>query len=147
MWSPKAFGAIPIPFTDSRELTVTEASCSTKLAWGRGLAGLSSFKDIAGSAFDVSTKHFPDPATVPAYVPSGREREWKNNDGHRDAFRHCFWNARLTKEFNYKWTQQFTTAHEALPGKHGVARGHGPLQQRGGTQHRQGQSQSERRRV
>jgi hypothetical protein len=116
VWSPKLGGLIPIPFTDSRELTVTEGRLLDRLTFDRGLVGLSTFRDIATSAFEVSTRQFPDPATVPSYVPTGQERNWRNNDGHRDAFRHCFWNARLVKEFNYDWTRQFTTAHEALPG-------------------------------
>ena len=115
-WSPKLGGLIPIPFASSKMLTVTEGKLLDELTFSRGLVGLSDFKDIAESAFAVSTKEFPDPGTIPSYVPKDREREWKNNDGHRDAFRHCFWNARLTKEFGFKWTQQFTTAHEALPG-------------------------------
>jgi len=115
-WSPKAFGAIPVPFTPSRELTVTEGKLLDELTWGRGFAGLSTFKSIAESAFARSEKEYPAPSPVPGWVPAGREREWVGNDGHRDAFRHCFWNARLTKEFGQKWTQQFTTAHEALPG-------------------------------
>jgi hypothetical protein len=116
VWSPKLGGVIPIPFADSRELTVTEGRLLDSLTFGRGLVGLSRFRDIATSAFDVSTRQFPDPPSVPSYVPAGQERNWRNNDGHRDAFRHCFWNARLVKEFNYDWTRQFTTAHEALPG-------------------------------
>jgi hypothetical protein len=116
VWRPKFFGEVPIPFADSRELTVTEGKLLDSLTWGRGLDGLRIFKNIAEAAFKVSTAQFPDPPSIPSYVPAGREVEWKNNDGHRDAYRHTYWNARLVKEFNYKWTQQFTTAHEALPG-------------------------------
>lgn len=115
-WSPKAWGAVPIPGAPSRKLTVTEGKLLDELTWGRGLVGLSTFKGIAENAFARSEKEFPDPSSVPSWVPAGRESEWKGNDGHRDAFRHCFWNARLTKEFGLNWTQQFTTAHEALPG-------------------------------
>ena len=115
-WSPKVYGSIPIPWAPSRELTVTEGKLLDSLTWGRGLSGLSEFKSIAESAFARSEKEFPAPSAVPSYVPADRDKEWIGNDGHRDAFRHCFWNARLTKEFGIKWTQQFTTAHEALPG-------------------------------
>jgi hypothetical protein len=114
-WSPKVFGSIPIPFADSRELTVTEGKLLDELTWGRGLVGLDTFRDIAKDAFAESAKQFPDPSSVPAWVPADRQKEWIGNDGHRDAFRHCFWNARLTKEFGFKWTEQFATAHEALP--------------------------------
>lgn len=115
-WSPKAWGAVPIPGAPSRKLTVTEGKLLDELTWGRGLVGLSTFKDIAESAFSRSEKEFPAPSPVPSWVPTEKEGEWIGQDGHRDAFRHCFWNARLTKEFGLNWTKQFTTAHEALPG-------------------------------
>lgn len=121
-WSPKAWGLIPIPFADSKVLTVTEGDLLDELTSSRGLVGLSDFKDIAGEAFKVSEKQFPSPAAVPSWVPKGREREWKGNDGHRDAFRHCWWNARLVKEFGFKWTEHFTTAHEATPGNTAAGR-------------------------
>lgn len=38
------------------------------------------------------------------------------NDGHGDAFRHCYWNARLAIEFGEAWTRAFCTAHEARAG-------------------------------
>jgi hypothetical protein len=116
VWRPKFGGKVTIPFSDSRRLTVTEGTLLDRLTFDRGLVGLSTFKDIADEAFTVSTREFPSPPSVPAYVPTGGEVNWRNNDGHRDAFRHCYWNARLVKEFNYNWTRQFTTAHEALPG-------------------------------
>ena len=37
---------------------------------------------------------------------------WPTNGGHTDAFRHAYWNARLTSEFGAEWTTQFATAHE-----------------------------------
>jgi hypothetical protein len=77
--------------------------------------GLSRFKDLADEASLTARSQFPAPAATPAYVPKERAVEWANNDGHRDAFRHCFWNALLTKEYGEAWTRQFTTAHEALP--------------------------------
>jgi hypothetical protein len=115
-WSPNLWGSVPIPGAPSRELTVTEGKLLDELTWGRGLAGLSTFKDIADNAFSRAESEFPSPSPIPSWVPTDREREWLGNDGHRDAFRHCFWNARLTKEFGFNWTKQFTTAHEALPG-------------------------------
>jgi hypothetical protein len=115
-WSPKAGGLVPVPFAPSRMLTVTEGKLLDELSWGRGLVGLSTFKDIASNAFARSEAEFPAPSPVPSWVPTDRQDEWIGNDGHRDAFRHCFWNARLTKEFGFEWTKQFATAHEALPG-------------------------------
>lgn len=33
-------------------------------------------------------------------------------DGHRDAFRHAYWNSMLANRFGQDWAEQFTTAHE-----------------------------------
>jgi len=115
-WSPKAWGVIPIPGAESKVLTSTEGRLLDSLTTSRGLVGLYDFREIRDEAFSVSEAQFPDPGTIPSYVPAKRAREWKNNDGHRDAFRHCYWNARLTRDFGYSWTRQFATAHEALPG-------------------------------
>jgi len=115
-WSPKLGGWITIPFAPSRVLTETEGKLLDKLTLSKGLMGLKSFKGIKERAFSVSEKEYPSPSTIPGYVPKGRNREWTNNDGHRDAFRHAFWNALLTKHFGIKWANQFATAHEALPG-------------------------------
>ncbi|WP_067652823.1 DUF6973 domain-containing protein [Nocardia harenae] len=35
-------------------------------------------------------------------------------DGHADAFRHMYWNARMTQEFGPEWTTTFTSAHEMV---------------------------------
>ena len=117
-WSPSAFGLIPIPFAPSRVLTVTEGRLLDNLTRDRGLAGLSEFSDIKDEAFAVSEREYPTPATFPPHAPVERRARdaWVQNNGHRDAFRHCYWNAILTKEFGQNWTQQFATAHEALPG-------------------------------
>ena len=42
-------------------------------------------------------------------------------DGPPDAFRHTYWNARLTQRFGQDWTRRFTTAHERLPSSDPVA--------------------------
>jgi hypothetical protein len=117
-WSPSAFGAIPIPFAPSRVLTVTEGRLLDNLTRDRGLMGLSEFSDIKDEAFAVSEREYPTPTSFPAHAPTERRARnaWVQNNGHRDAFRHCYWNAILTKEFGETWTQQFATAHEALPG-------------------------------
>lgn len=112
-WRPSGFGVIPIPFTKKYKITETEAKLLDRLSRDRGLVGLDTFNDIRNQVFQVAEKHFPNSA-IPAYVPDGRKREWLGNDGHRDAFRHAYWNALLTKEFGAEWTTQFTTAHEGL---------------------------------
>ncbi len=115
-WSPSALGFIPVPFTGEYNLTETEAELLDNLSVHRGLLGLDRFNDIKDEAFGESENRFPDPASIPSHVPSGREAEWIGNDGQRDAFRHAYWNAMLTSEFGAEWTAQFATAHEALPG-------------------------------
>ena len=114
-WGPKAWGVVPIPGAGSRMLTSTEGRLLDSLTVSRGLVGLSAFRDIADDASARARREYPHSTAPPSYVPDDRKEEWRNNDGHRDAFRHCFWNSRLTKEFGVGWTRQFTTAHEALP--------------------------------
>ena len=117
-WSAKAWGAIPVPFTDEVRLTATEGQLLDNLSRDRGLMGLQTFKDIRDEAFSVSEARYPAPTSFPSYVGTDAKSRsaWVQNDGQRDAFRHAYWNARLTKEFGAEWTQQFTTAHEGLPG-------------------------------
>ncbi|MFZ5440300.1 MAG: DUF6973 domain-containing protein [Myxococcota bacterium] len=103
---------VPTPFVDTYRITQTEGKLLDKLASQRGIAGQMAFRDIKDRAFDVSEARFPDPTPIPA----GRDRQWLNNDGHRDAFRHAYWNALMTREFGASWTAQFATAHEGLPG-------------------------------
>lgn len=38
------------------------------------------------------------------------------DDGHGDAFRHIYWNARMTQEFGPEWTETYGTAHEKSGG-------------------------------
>ena len=118
VWSPSVGGLIPIPFAPSRALTVTEGRLLDNLTRDRGLLGLSEFSDIKDEAFAVSQREYPTPTTFPAHAPTERSARnaWVQNNGHRDAFRHCYWNAILTDEFGESWTRQFATAHEALPG-------------------------------
>lgn len=115
-WSPKAGGFIPIPFTGEYNITATEAKMLDGLSVSRGLVGLNTFNNIKDQAFEVSERLYPSPGSIPSGVPADRQREWVGNDGHRDAFRHAYWNALMTREFGAEWTQQFATAHEGLPG-------------------------------
>lgn len=114
-YRPRAFGAFDIPFTDGREMTKTEGALLDRLTRDRGLLGLSGFRDIARDAFAEGERRYPD-NPVPAGIPADRTREWQGNDGHRDAFRHAFWSARLAQEYGADWARAFTTAHEGLPG-------------------------------
>lgn len=114
-YRPRAFGAVDIPFTSGRQMTKTEGELLDSLTLRRGMLGLSEFKDIAGDAFTRGVERFPD-NTLPSGIAEDKAREWQGNDGHRDAFRHTFWSARLTQEYGADWARAFTTAHEGLPG-------------------------------
>lgn len=76
--------------------------------------GLRKFHDIYVNARVECNARFPD-NPVPDTVPIARAKEWQSKDGHRDAFRHTYWNARLAQEFGRDWAHAFTTAHEGLP--------------------------------
>ncbi|WP_294252605.1 hypothetical protein [uncultured Sphingomonas sp.] len=131
-WSPSLFGAIPLGgIGGTRTITQTEGKLLDNLTRDRGILGLNSFKNIADEAFSVSEKRVPPPTTIPAgarqqiaALPAEKQalaaRAYPKNDGHTDAFRHAYWNARLTAEFGENWTKQFTTAHEGLPGNGAV---------------------------
>lgn len=114
-YHPRAFGAIDIPFTDSVRITKTEGALLDELTFSRGLNGLREFSGIKDRAFSEAEKRFPD-NPLPTDIPADRAREWQGNDGHRDAFRHAYWNALLTQQYGEQWTKAFTTAHEGLPG-------------------------------
>ncbi len=115
-WSPKAWGSVPIPFTPEYEVTATEGRMLDGLSASRGLLGLNTFNNIKDQALETSSRLYPTNGTPPGHVPSDRVGEWRGQDGHRDAFRHAYWNALMTREFGAEWTQQFATAHEGMPG-------------------------------
>ncbi|MGH3980309.1 MAG: DUF6973 domain-containing protein [Pseudonocardiaceae bacterium] len=81
----------------SQTITRTEAEMLDEL----GLLGQKDFKDLRDSAYDTADQRFPD---------QGAE------DGHNDAFRHAYWNARMVQEHGADWATRFGTAHESLPG-------------------------------
>jgi hypothetical protein len=118
-WKPKILGFVNVPFLpDSYNITKTEAELLNNLSREKGLVGLKKFKDIEEKAFDVSDNEYKHNNFYPDYVPSDNKNKklWVNNDGHRDAFRHAYWNALLTSEFGEEWTENYATAHEGLPG-------------------------------
>lgn len=114
-YHPRAFGAIDIPFTSSVRMTRTEGQLLDQLTFDRGLLGLQQMSDIKDRAFSEGVRRFPD-NPVPTGIPADRAREWQGNDGHRDAFRHAYWNALMTQQFGENWTRAFATAHEGGPG-------------------------------
>lgn len=88
-------------FTDSQEMTATEAELLDQLQFQKGVAGLLEFKDAIEEAYSVSKD---------IYKGAGFE------DGHQDAFRHMYYNALLTKRFGEDFAKSFATAHEGVPG-------------------------------
>jgi hypothetical protein len=114
-YHPRAFGAIDIPFTSAVKVTKTEGALLDELTFSRGLAGLQDFSGIKDRAFSEGEKRFPN-NPLPDNIPAERAREWQGNDGHRDAFRHAYWNALLVQQYGEQWTKAFATAHEGLPG-------------------------------
>lgn len=123
-WSPKIFGGIPIgDLGGSRTLTITEGKLLDRLTFDRGFMGLRTFRNIADDAFATADRRSPPQTAIPPAVeakirtlPPAEQQAaraaWPRNDGHNDAFRHAYWNARLTAEFGEAWTREFTTAHE-----------------------------------
>lgn len=127
-WEPKLGGLIPLGvFTGSVRLTATEGAMLDGLTRSRGVIGLRAFEGIKNEAQSVSASRVPPakvdsmPARVAADInklPAGIRDQvrngWPLSDGHTDAFRHAFWNARMTQQFGNEWTTQFATAHEAV---------------------------------
>ncbi|MEA5125419.1 XVIPCD domain-containing protein [Xanthomonas floridensis] len=114
-YHPRFAGMVNIPFTPSIEVTRTEGKLMDEMTWSRGLQGLLELKETHDLAFRESKRHVPD-QPVPEGIPKEQAEEWQLNDGHRDAFRHTYWNALLAKEFGNEWAQAFATAHEGRPG-------------------------------
>ncbi len=114
-YRPRVFGAIDIPFTSSVRVTQAEGALIDQLTFDRGLAGLQQFSGIKDRALSEAADRFPD-NPVPSNIPAADARAWQGNDGHRDAFRHAYWNALMTQQYGENWTKAFATAHEGVPG-------------------------------
>ncbi len=99
---------IPVDGKKVKDITATEA----RLLGNLSLSDLSTMNDTVQKARQVSTERFPDPA---GGVPAGKDALWLTNDGHRDAFRHVYWNALMSKHLGNDFAQQYGTAHEAIP--------------------------------
>ncbi|MGW4896793.1 DUF6973 domain-containing protein [Kitasatospora sp. NPDC004240] len=83
---------------DRSRITKTEATMLDNLS----AFEQSDFKDIRDKAWDVSDGKFSNVNGA--------------NDSHRDAFRHAYWNALMTRRYGEKWTARYASAHEQLPG-------------------------------
>jgi Domain of unknown function (DUF6973) len=72
-------------------------------------AQLITFYQLRGEAFTVSQQNFP-PLT---------HGHTAGNDDHTDAYRHAYWNARMTQLYGPDFTERYATAHEAGAGNPG----------------------------
>lgn len=82
---------------EPKELRASEAAILDELNPAEQLT----FQQIRDEAFAAADARYPSP---------------DQNDDQNDAFRHTYWNARLTQEFGADWAQRYATAHEAIPG-------------------------------
>lgn len=97
-WEPNYVGW----FVKSTKMTKTEGEMLDNLQSKEGLIGVDEFKKIGKEAFSTSEKRFDTESA---------------EDGHQDAFRHAYWNARMTKEYGEKFAKDFATAHEGTSNK------------------------------
>ncbi|MGO1070472.1 DUF6973 domain-containing protein [Lysobacter sp. CA199] len=114
-YHPRLAGRFDIPGSDSVKVTKTEGALLDRLTQDRGLLGLRELDGIRKQALNEGVERFPN-NPVPGTIPADRSREWQGNDGHRDAFRHAYWNALMTQKYGAEWTGAFATAHEGVPG-------------------------------
>jgi hypothetical protein len=131
-YSAKAFGWISLGgLGGTQNVTATEGKLLDQLTRDRGLLGLKGFDDMRTEVFDTSEARVPLATSIPphaeaqiAQLPPEQQQQardaYPTNDGHTDAFRHAYWNARMTSEYGAEWTQQFATAHEGAPGNPAV---------------------------
>lgn len=113
-YHPHLGGFLPIPI-HGKKLTQTEGALLNDMTRERGIDGLMDLESISGKAAFTAASRYPDQA-LPDDLDPSRVREWQGNDGHRDAFRHAYWNAMMAREFGQDWAKAFATAHEGLPG-------------------------------
>ncbi|UGT57562.1 DUF6973 domain-containing protein [Nocardia asteroides] len=97
------------PSVEPKAMSEGEAAALTALAMQPdGLTKIKTFYDVQEEAQTAASE---------AYAGLGEEKSntsW--SDGHADAFRHAYWNARMTQEFGPEWTESFTTSHEKVGG-------------------------------
>jgi hypothetical protein len=99
-------------FSGSRRVTATEAELLDSMSVFE-LNDMRRSKDIA---WDESIERFPAPEGKRDQFQSDAQfNAWAGNDGHRDAFRHAYWNALMTDRLGENVTARFATAHEGAP--------------------------------
>ncbi|WP_216911977.1 DUF6973 domain-containing protein [Nocardia noduli] len=94
------------PEFEPRAMSKEEAAALVDLATSSvdGPFKLMEFYAIQDEAKTAAASAFPN--------LSEKENEQSLSDGHSDAFRHAYWNARMTQEFGPEWTSTFASAHE-----------------------------------
>lgn len=93
-------------------ITATERDMLARL----GLLELNELNGVVNRAQDESRERYPlGDVPTPAHVDPAARGEWEINDGHRDAFRHTYWNALMARHQGPEWAEQYATAHEGLP--------------------------------
>lgn len=90
-------------FEKFESMSVTEIRIAASLTL-QGRA--SEFKSVRDEAFQRADDAYPQPSDW-----ADGKVNWKNL-GHNDAFRHTYWNARMTQVFGENTAQEFATAHE-----------------------------------
>lgn len=78
---------------------------------------IDSMKDLLLSGPDGPLKVW-EHANLTEDAKTTAETDFYNtkDDGQGDAFRHAYWNARMTQEFGAEWTETYATAHEKTGG-------------------------------
>jgi hypothetical protein len=113
-WEPnggllKDMGAL---FTDPMRMTATEGQLLDQRS-ALDIVGMNNIKD---DAWNAAIERFPAPQDKRSNFPTEeRFQSWASNDGHRDAFRHAYWNALMTQRLGEDFSERFTTAHEGSP--------------------------------
>ena len=114
-YRPRIMGSVDIPLTPVRVITRGEAEMLDELTYRTGIIGLLRFSEIHDEAFRESRERYVDKAVPAPHLTEKEGIAWIFNDGHRDAYRHAYWNAMLVQEYGAEWAERFATAHERLP--------------------------------
>ncbi|MPY99544.1 MAG: hypothetical protein GEU97_16380 [Actinophytocola sp.] len=88
---------------EKNRVTATEAEMLDDLQRHEGLLGVKELADIRQDALHRGETVFDSEGVT---------------DGHSDAFRHAYWNARMAQRFGDEWAAEFATAHERSPESH-----------------------------
>lgn len=124
-WEPSGFTGFVADLFGKGEQTVKCTATEAAMLDDLNPFQLRDMGDIFEKAYSESEQRFAIPPDMAAQrrsnFPPGEDgdrqyAQWVNNDGQRDAFRHAYWNALMTKRLGSEFTEAFTTAHEGAPG-------------------------------